>query len=115
MTDIVPEENMWYPGPEAMYKGQTDLHSLEAHLATNDELVKMVQERAREDGEWVIENGLASGKEELMRKMIEWVSRSETIVQCADANLDKGVTVDWVCRELANAAKKIAEGVRAQG
>lgn len=111
MSDIVPEENMWYPGPEALYTGKTDPYSLEAHRATADELVQMVQERAQEDGEWVIENGLYAGKEELMRKMIEWVSRPDVIVQCADANLDKGVSVDWVCRELANAAKQIAGGV----
>jgi hypothetical protein len=38
-----------------------------------------------------------------MRKMMEWVSREKNIRQCVEANPDE--TVDWICRDLANASK----------
>jgi hypothetical protein len=42
-----------------------------------------------------------------MRKMMAWVSNEKNIVQCAQTNLPYGPTVDWICRDLANASKYI--------
>jgi hypothetical protein len=78
---------------------------------TTEALIELVQKRAKEDGEWAIENGFVGPNNEnepLMREMMKWVSDPKNITQCADANPDE--TVDWVCRDLANASKWLARG-----
>lgn len=102
---------IWFPVNE-VYEGREGPYAQRASDIRSDELVELVQKRAQEDGEWAIENGHVGENEDMMRQMMAWVSRRETIIQCADANLDKGVTVDWVCRELAQASQFIARGVR---
>lgn len=115
MTDIIAEENIWFPGPDAIYQGrQSDYGRIASHIL-EEQLIELVQKRAQEDGEYaIVENGLIGDKEDLMRQMIGWVSEPRNITQCADAHLVYGVTVDWVCRNLANIAKKIAEGIQAK-
>lgn len=105
---ITNEQTIWFPG---IYHGREGDYAKSVKTVSRERLVELVQQRAKEDGEWSIENGYVGDNNEnepLMRKMMEWVSRPENIIQCADANPDE--TVDWVCRDLANASKWIAGG-----
>ena len=68
-------------------------------------MVSLVQQRAQEDGTWAIDNGFVGDNEETMRKMMAWVSDPKNILQCLEANPNE--TVDWICRDLANATKWI--------
>jgi hypothetical protein len=109
MTDIQPNENMWYPGPD--YEGRYEDYADNLMNVSHNRLIELVQKRAKEDGEWAIENGLAGDSEEKMRAMMAWVSREDNIRQCVghmlkDKLMDK-VTVDSVCRELATATHAI--------
>lgn len=119
MTEITPEENMWYPGPENLYQGRPGVYAQSISDFSGEDLTNLIQRRAHEDAEWAIANSLVGHNEELMRKMVAWVSRDANIIQCVihihemDGQEEKSKrTVDWMCRHLANAAKKIAEGVR---
>lgn len=108
MTDIKPQENMWFPGPD--YVGRQDeLHQRYVSQVSEQVLVDLVQLRAVEDGEWAIENDLVSN-EELMHRMMEWVSMETNIIQCKQNNLDMNPTVDMICRELASVSQSIARG-----
>lgn len=104
---IVEEQIIWFPG---IYGGRTDdeYTQLVADLPLN-ELTELVQKRAKEDGEWAIENGRVGDNEEKMRYMMEFVSKETNVQQCVDHILKEGLeaqrTVDWVCRDLANASK----------
>lgn len=110
MSDEIREEEIiWFP-VDAAYKGRQGVYAQKAGDISPGDLVKLVQKRAQEDGEWSIENGHVGGNEDIMRKMMEWVSRPEIIKQCVNANLDKNPTVDWICRELAEASLRIAGG-----
>lgn len=102
MTDIQPHQNIWHP---EIYDGRKGVYDTPARLYTEDKLVELVQKRAEEDGTWCIEQGLVGDNEDVMRKMMAWVSRRENILQCRTANPDE--TVDWICRDLANATKNI--------
>jgi hypothetical protein len=76
---------------------------------SEEKLIALVQSRARKDGEWSIENGHVGDdneNEDVMRKMMDWVSRPDNIRQCAQANPNE--TVEWVCRDLANGSKWVA-------
>lgn len=110
MTDIQPEENMWFPGPDSLYTGREGDYARSAIEFNRPELVKLVSTRVEEDGEWVLELGLTDGNDELMRKMMKWASNPRNIIQCFNSNAGDNPTVDWICRELTNAAKKIGEG-----
>lgn len=105
---ITEKEVIWYPGP--VYDGRQDI--LYTQIATQmnfDELVELVQTRAKEDGEWTIENNLVGDSEDRMRRMIAWISNEKHIRQCVEHlhkdGRDHVATVDWVCRELADASK----------
>jgi hypothetical protein len=108
MTEIVDKETMWYPGPD--YIGRHGPYAQHASDITREELIRLVQERTMEDGEWVIAHGLVGENEELMRKRMEWVCRSRNILQCyehAVALHEEHPTVDWICRELVNVVNLI--------
>jgi hypothetical protein len=47
------------------------------------------------------------GYEKQANLMMKWCSTPSNITQCLQGNLDMGPTVDWICRDLANAAKWI--------
>lgn len=106
--EITPETTIWYPGPD--YVGRQGRYAKPASEVSWNMLFALVQKRAEEDGEWAIENNRVGGRPEFMRKMMKWVSDSENIVQCLEANRDQNPTVDWICRELANTTKGIAGG-----
>lgn len=97
---IVAEETIWFPG---IYGGRKGDYSRPAGDFSDTDLVVLVQNRAKEDGEWAIENNFVGDNEDTMRKMMEWVSRPENIIQCRKTNPNE--TVDWICRDLANASK----------
>jgi hypothetical protein len=100
---IKEHETIWYP---EIYGGRTEgLWIKPVSELPEEEVIRLVQQRANEDGEWAIENGFVGDNEDTMRKMMAWVSKSENIIQCVRANPNE--TVDWVCRDLANATKHI--------
>jgi hypothetical protein len=110
MTDIIPEQNMWFPGPDAFYQGREGDYAKSAIKFNRPDLVQLVKQRVEADTEWVLENHRYGEHEDIMHKMAVWASREQNIVQCFNSNAGNNPTVDWICRELANAAKKIAEG-----
>lgn len=109
---IIEEETIWFPGP---YKGRPD-GGFEKLVSDSSlpEIIEFVQTRAKEDGKWTIENNLVGDNEDRMRRMMAWVSRETNIKQCVEhiraAEEDEIRTVDWVCRELANASKMSVGG-----
>lgn len=100
-------ELIWYPG---IYDGRTDggYGQFVADISL-DEIVKLVQKRATEDGEWAIANGFVGDNEDKMRRMMEFVSDRTNIQQCTAWIYKDGEeydrTIDFVCRDLANASK----------
>lgn len=118
MTEITVEENMWFPGPDALYKGREGVYAQSLSDFSGEDLTNLIQRRAHEDAEWAITNSLVGHNEELMRRMVGWVSRDRNIIQCVisikeeeDEKDPSERTVNDMCRVLANAAKKIAEGI----
>jgi hypothetical protein len=116
MTDIQEHETMWFP---EIYGGRKGVYAQPlCEMLSNPpqpeeilKLVELVATRAKEDGEWAIENGFVGDNEDTMRKMMAWVSRPDNIEQCAQGvfrdEMEHECTVDWVCRDLANASKNI--------
>jgi hypothetical protein len=110
--DPIEEQNIWYPG---LYQPRTDG---DYGKKVGDVLVNvtigLVQQRVKEDGEWLIANnrvGPLNVSEPLMRRMMEWVVNEKNIWQCIQHIGKDGLagerTVDWVCRELAEASVMI--------
>lgn len=107
MTVSKAEELIWYPG---IYEGRTTPEYTQmVEKVPFDTLVTLVKTRAEEDGEWAIANNLVGDNEDKMRRMMEFVSDTKHIEQCHQHILDNEtastLTVDWVCRDLANASK----------
>ncbi|HYQ97103.1 MAG TPA: hypothetical protein VEO92_01950 [Candidatus Nitrosocosmicus sp.] len=105
--NITEAQTIWYPG---IYAGRTD--SEYTQLVADVSLVKLtelVQKRAQEDGEWTIDNGFVGKNESNMRQMMDFVSNENNIQQCVAHVIKEGLedvrTVDWICRDLANASK----------
>lgn len=105
---IHEQSSIWFPG---IYSGREGDYAKIATHMNFDDLVKLVQKRAQEDGEWAIENNRVGNRPEFMRKMMAWVSDPTNIRQCVEhihkEGLDHERTVDWVCRELATASKTV--------
>lgn len=103
---ISEDMTIWYPG---VYHGRVFDEQYQQKVADISlvDLVELVQKRAKEDGEWAIENDHVGDNEDKMRKMMAWVSDPVNIEQCADYILRGGMTesVDWLCRDLANASR----------
>jgi hypothetical protein len=106
MTDIIEEQAIWYPGSD--YKGRAGDYLKIVSDIPEEQLIRLVQQRAREDGEWSIEYYSLDRTKDLMRRMMSWVSDSRNIIQCMEANPNK--TVDWICRELANITRELGGG-----
>jgi hypothetical protein len=111
MPDIQEHETIWFPG---IYGGRTGEEWTQTVKSLPDfpALVSLVQRRAQEDGTWCIETGKVgenNENEDKMRLMMKFVSSELNIGQCLDHILEEGMgnvrTVDWLCRELANASK----------
>lgn len=104
-------QTIWYPG---FYESRTE----EPWTKTVSdislvELTELVQRRAQEDGEWSIRNGKVGGNEDKMRRWMEFVSKERNIQQCVGHILrekwENERTVDWVCRELAEASMVVVK------
>jgi hypothetical protein len=103
MTIAGNEQIMWFPG---IYEGRTTEEFTQiAGSVPVEQVIEIVQKRAEEDGTWSIENGFVGDNEDVMRKFMAWVSDEKNIRQCVEANPEE--TVDWICRDLANASKWI--------
>jgi hypothetical protein len=70
-------------------------------------IINLVQERALKDGQWCIEMDLVGDNEDVMRKMMAYVTDEENIRRNVQYQLDEdtGVTVDFVCRDLSNGSR----------
>lgn len=106
---ITEEQTIWYPG---IYGGRTDSNYIKPIAdIPMDDLIDLVQKRAEEDGQWAIDNGHVGNNEDSMRKMMAFVSDPKNITQCVAHIRREGAenerSVDWVCRDLANASKYI--------
>lgn len=108
-TEIQETETIWFPG---IYGGRTDAEytqKVSELLLELEVLIERVQKRANEDGEWAIANGFVGNNEDKMRRMMAFVADEQNIRQCIEHIRKEGSeterTVDWVCRELANASK----------
>lgn len=105
-------ELIWFPG---VYHGRdTEEYTQNIAPLTLDQVVELVQKRAREDGEYCIANGMVGPNNESepkMRAMMAFVSDPKNIEQCLDYIYKEGTheerTVDFVCRDLANASKAV--------
>jgi hypothetical protein len=105
-------ETIWFPG---IYHGRnTDEYTQLAAPLPMPELIALVAKRAHEDGEWAIANGLVgenNRNEPKMRRMMDFVADAKNIQQCVEHILaeerDLEATVDWVCRDLANASRML--------
>lgn len=109
MTEITAERTIWFPG---IYDGREDEEGDYAKTVvefSDEKLIELVQQRAKEDGEWAIENGYVGDNEDSMRKMMAWVSDEKNITQALEhihsENMQTERTVDWLCRDLANGSK----------
>lgn len=112
--EIKDYETIWFP---QIYGGrQYGPWTKAATRISFDHLVALVQKRAKEDGEWAIANGHVGDNEDKMRRMMAFVSNETNIRQCLDHIVkeeDENThnedyeqrTVDYVCRDLANASK----------
>lgn len=106
LSPAIMQRIIWFPG---IYSGREGDYAKKVGEVSPPELTNLVQKRAEEDGEWAIENGLVGNNEDNMRSMMAFVSNGENIRQCVahihKENMQDERTVDWVCRDLANASK----------
>jgi len=70
-------------------------------------IIALVQERAQKDGQWCIDMDLVGPDEDRIRAMMAYVSDEANIRRNVKYQLDEetGVTVDFVCRDLANGSR----------
>lgn len=111
---MIEEQNMWFPDSD-LYQGRIDAdYSQKVGDLLVSVTVGLVQQRALEDGSWLIDNhrvGPNNVNEPVMRRMMEWVADETNIMQCIESVGNKGLatelTVEWICRELAMASVMI--------
>lgn len=106
---VIENQLVWFPG---IYGGRTDpeyTQPVGELLSKMDVVIERVQKRAQEDGEWAIKNGFVGDNEDKMRRFMAFVSDETNIRQCVEHVCKEGraadTSVDWVCRDLANASK----------
>jgi hypothetical protein len=98
-------QNIWFPG---RYQGREGDYAQKISECDIDEVVRLVVARAQEDEAWLLANGFKEPIHiEALRRKTRFVMDGKNIQQCVDYVQTKGEdpTVDWVCRELAKAAK----------
>ena len=71
------------------------------------EILGRVQARAVLDGQWCIDMGLVGDNEDIMRAMMAYVMDEDNIKRnyAYQINEETGVTVDFMCRDLANGSR----------
>lgn len=100
------EANVWWPG---VYTGSNDPdYTRMASELASDEVIELVQQRIKKDGETMIEYDMVGPNENKMRIMMGLASDPSDIIKALlhASNADK--TVDYLCRDLANYAKVVA-------
>lgn len=102
MTEIQEHNIIWFPG---IYGGREGDYAKTASSFSRERVIELVQQRAKEDGERAIENGHVGDNEDKMREMMAFVSDEKHIIQCLEYGNNSSETVDWICRDLANASK----------
>lgn len=110
--DIVNEQTIWFPDDQLYSSRMGNGYSLPIEFVPLAKLIELVQKRVKEDGEWIIANGLVgedNENEAKMLRMMAFAANEKNIGQCYEHILaegkEKDLTVDWVCRELANASR----------
>lgn len=89
-----------------VYDGRTeDPYSLIAGQLPLERVIEIVKKRAEKDGQWCIDNDLVGDNEDKMRKMIAFTCDPKMVEQAVKHPSNAGATVDFVCRDLANASK----------
>ncbi len=105
---MTEEMTIWFPG---IYSGREGAYTKKVADISLVGITELVQQRAQEDGEWAIDTDHVGDNEDCMREMMAWVSDPINIQQCVGHILKHGEeyerTIDWVCRDLANASKLI--------
>lgn len=118
--DIEEHEIIWFPG---IYGGREYSPWTKSATAISiDHIIALVQRRAKQDGEWAIEHDFVGDNEDKMRRMMAWVSDETNIRQAVEAVVKEQEhakkivgddyeprTVDYVCRDLANASKWVVK------
>lgn len=106
--EITEETTIWFPG---IYRGREGDYAKTVGELEDDRVIDLVRERVKDDGEWAIANDRVGDNADVMRKMMAWAGDPKNIAQCLEhvyAEENAHIrTVDWVCRDLANAAKAI--------
>lgn len=71
------------------------------------QIVPVVQQRAKEDGQWCIDNDLVGDNEDKMHRMIAYVSNEQNIARCLRElkKEERDEDINFVCRDLANGSK----------
>lgn len=113
-VEITEDMTLWFPG---IYNGRQGVYAKTVGELSDEDTITLVRHRVQEDGEWAIENGHVGENNEnepLMRKMMEWASDPTNIAQCLEHIYKEENahirTVDWVCRDMANASKWLGGG-----
>jgi len=70
-------------------------------------IINLVQERALKDAQWCVDMDLVGDNEDVMRKMEAYVTDVDNIKRnyAYQINNETGVTVDFMCRDLANGSR----------
>lgn len=105
---------MWFPGI-AFYEGRTTLeYSQLVKDTTLEEIIDLVQTRAKEDYDYCIANelvGEGNVHAPKLKRMMEFCVEQRNIKQCVEHiykdKQEHVFTVDLVCRDLANASAQI--------
>jgi hypothetical protein len=108
MTPLMEEQLIWFPD-DRIYSPRGMEYSKLVTDATLDEIVDLVRKRAEEDGQYCIDHHLVGGHDDKMRRWMAFVSERKNIQQCTAhiyrESMENERTIDWVCRDLANASK----------
>lgn len=91
------------------YHGSADPEYHRPHREFPEEAaVVMIQKRAEQDGQWAIDNAIVGPNENKMRVMMEFVKDQKMIRQALGHRHNLEQSLDFVCRDLALAAKVMA-------
>lgn len=109
--EIVKEELIWFPLDEAYESRKTVDYDCPILGLSLEDIIERVQRRAKEDGEFCIENGMVGPNNESepkMRRMMAFVGDPKNIEQAVDYIYKEGKakerTVDYICRDLGKAS-----------
>jgi hypothetical protein len=111
MTEITEDTIIWFPG---IYKGREEDYAKTVGEFLDSQVIELVGRRVQEDGEWAIANGHVGDNELKMRQMMAWAGDPVNIKQALEhIRKEENAhirTVDWLCRDLANASKWLGGG-----